>query len=61
MRVFIGIVALVLALPIVFVIGIALGPAILVIVFIGLCAVPVLLIEGVWLRRRRYRRVPPAL
>ena len=51
MSVLLAILAVVLALPVLFVVGIALGPAILVILFIIGCALPVLWLYGAWSRR----------
>jgi hypothetical protein len=56
-KVLISILFVILLLPVLVVVGIALGPAILVILFVLCCAVPVLLLERVWSRHRQHVRV----
>ena len=48
-----------LMLPTLLVIGIALGPAALVILFVAACAALVLLLDGAMLRHNHRTRVPP--
>ena len=56
MSVLITILAIVLALPVLVVVGIALGPAILVILLMAAWALPVLWANGAWLRHTRDKR-----
>ncbi len=59
MKLLLSILAFVLALPVIILIGIALGPVALLGVFVALCALPALLFQRAWLRRTRGPTVPP--
>jgi len=47
------------ALPVLFLVAVALGPAFLVMLFVVAWAVPVLLLQRAWSHRGRRTRVPP--
>jgi hypothetical protein len=49
----------VLMLPVLLLVGISLGPAALVMLFVIGCALPVLLVERARMRHTRRTRVPP--
>lgn len=53
MSVLFAIVVFVLVVPVLLVVGIALGPAILVILFVIGCTLPVLWVHRAWSRHRR--------
>ena len=54
-----GIFVLVLMFPVLLLIAVALGPALLVILFVILCALPVLLVAGLIVRHSEKTRMPP--
>ena len=53
MNILLAILAVVVALPVLLLVGIALGPPILVMLFVLVCAVPAFLIAGMFQRHRR--------
>jgi hypothetical protein len=53
------ILAVALLLPLLLIVGIALGPAILVILLMIVWAVPVLLLEGAWEHHKQRTQIPP--
>ena len=59
MKVVYTILAVALMLPLLFLVGIALGPAILVILLVIVWAVPVLLLVGAWERHQQRTQIPP--
>lgn len=58
LKVLFAVLAIVLMLPVLLLVGIALGPAALVILFVIGCALPVVLVEGARERRTRGTWVP---
>ena len=58
LKVLFAVLAIVLMLPVLLLVGIALGPAALVILFVIGCALPVVLVEGAMERHTRGTWVP---